>query len=83
MYVLCLEEAYHVVSDVTTVPIYLTSGDIIITLSLLQCKCMKSSDICNLKTIQCVMDNTVPHFTPNSRTNKPLLFSVTTLKWLS
>lgn len=36
MYVLCLEEAYHVVSDVTTVLVYLTSGEIIITLSLLQ-----------------------------------------------
>lgn len=80
MYVLCLEEAYHVVIDVTTVLVYLTGGDIIITLSLLQCKCMKSSNICNLKTIQCVLYNMVPHFTPNSRTNKPLLSSLTTLK---
>lgn len=83
MYVLCLQEAYHVVSDVTTVLVYLTGGDIIITLSLLQCKCMKSSNICNLKTIQCVLDNMAPHFTPNSRTNKTLLSSVTTLKWSS
>lgn len=83
MYVQCLEEAYHVVSDVTTVLIYLTSGEIIITLSLLQCKCMKSSNICNLKTIQCVLDNTAPHLTPNSCPNKTLLSSLTTLKWSS